>query len=102
VPISDADVRTHEEIGKAAEVYGIVEAPPGISLEGKRISLAIFGPGFYRLHQSAEPGRTGGFDIKNLPPGNFTISLPPWDVDESICVKKAIWGGVITLRGNLR
>jgi hypothetical protein len=93
VRISDSDVRADVEIGHAAEVYGVVETSPGISLEGKRISLANFGPGFYLLHESSELDRTGRFDIKNIPPGNFTISLSRWGGDESIYVKKAICGG---------
>jgi len=91
--VSDSDVRADVEIGQAAEIHGTVEAPPGVSLRGKRISLAIFGPGFYLLHRSSELDPTGRFEIKNIPPGNFTLSLSQWGADESIYVNKAMCGG---------
>jgi hypothetical protein len=91
--ISDSDVRADIEIGHAAEVSGTVDAPPEVSLRGKRISLAIFGPGFYLLYQSSELDQTGRFDIKNIPPGDFTISLSDWGGDESVYMKKAVCGG---------
>lgn len=93
VHISDADVHTNVEVGHAAEVYGKVEAPPEVSLRGKRIELAIFGPGFYLLHQSAELDRTGRFTIRNIPPGVFTFSLSASDSEESVYVKKAVCSG---------
>jgi hypothetical protein len=93
IHISDADVHADVEIGHAAEVYGTVQAPPEVPLRGKRIQLAIFGPGFYLLHQSSELDRTGHFDIKTIPPGVFTFSLSASERDESIYVKKAVCDG---------
>jgi hypothetical protein len=86
-------VHTDVEVGHAAEVYGKVEAPPDVALRGKRIELAIFGPGFYLTHQSAELDRTGRFTISNIPPGVFTFSLSASDSDESVYVKKAVSSG---------
>lgn len=93
VHISDADVHADVEIGHAAEVYGKVDVPPEVSLRGKRIQLATFGPGFYLLHQSSELDRTGRFDIRTVPPGIFTFSLSNSEGDESVYVKKAVCGG---------
>jgi Carboxypeptidase regulatory-like domain len=91
--VSDSDVRADVEIGQAAEIRGTVKAPPGVSLRGRRISAAIFGPGFYLLHQSSELDPTGRFDIKNIPPGDFTLSLSQRGGDESIYLSKAMCGG---------
>jgi len=93
IHISDADVHADLEIGHSAEVYGKVEAPPEVPLQGKRIQLAIFGPGFYLLHQSSELDRTGRFDIKTIPPGVFTFSLSASEKDEAIYVKQALCNG---------
>jgi hypothetical protein len=93
VYISDADVHTTVEVGHAAEVYGKVETPPEVALRGKRIELAIFGPGFYLLYQSAELDRTGRFTIRNIPPGVFTFSLSASDSDQSVYLKKAVCNG---------
>ena len=93
IHISDGDVHADVEIGHAAEVYGKVEAPPEVPVRGKRIQLAIFGPGFYLLHQSSELDGTGRFAIKTIPPGIFTFSLSATEGDESIYVKKAVCGG---------
>jgi len=93
VHISDADVHADVEVGHAAGVYGKVKAPPEVPLRGKRIELAIFGPGFYLLHQSSELDSTGRFDIRNIPPGVFTFSLSTSNGDESIYVKKAVCDG---------
>lgn len=93
IHISDANVNADVEIGHAAEVYGKVEASPEVPVRGERIQLAIFGPGFYLLHQSSELDRTGRFDIKTIPPGVFTFSLSASEGDESIYVKKAVCDG---------
>lgn len=93
IHISDADVHADVEAGHAAEVYGKAEAPPEVPLRGKRIQLAIFGPGFYLLHQSDELDSTGRFQIKMIPPGVFTFSLSGSGSDESVYVKKATCNG---------
>ncbi len=95
VHIADGNVLANVEIGHAAEVYGTVEAPPDVSLQGERVSLDNFGPGFGLLHPSPELDSTGRFDIKNVPPGNFTFSVLNKNERpiESVYVKKAICGG---------
>lgn len=90
--IVDSDVRANIEIGRAAEIHGKVEAPPGLSVAGKEIALQTFGPGFYLLHPGTI-GSTGQFDIKNAPPGEFTFTLLGRGKDESVYIKKAICGG---------
>jgi Carboxypeptidase regulatory-like domain len=93
--IADGNVSANVEIGHAAEIYGTVEAPPGASLLGERVSLYNFGPGFGLLHPSPELDSTGRFDIKNVPPGNFTFSVLNKNARslESVYVKKAVCGG---------
>jgi hypothetical protein len=93
VHIADGNVLANVEIGHAAEVFGTIEAPPEISLQGERVSLDKFGPGFGLLYPSAELDNTGRFDIKNVPPGDFTFSLLDRHDDESVYVKKAMCGG---------
>jgi Carboxypeptidase regulatory-like domain len=95
VHIADGNVLANVEIGHAAEVYGTVEAPPDVSLQGERVSLDNFGPGFGLLHPSSELDSTGRFDIKNVPTGNFTFSVLNKNQRpiESLYVKKAICGG---------
>jgi hypothetical protein len=95
VHIADGNVLANVEIGHAAEVYGTVEAPPEVSLQGERVSLDNFGPGFGLLHPSPELDSTGRFDVKNVPPGNFTFSVLNKNQRpiESVYVKKAICGG---------
>jgi len=93
VHIADGNVLANVEIGHAAEVYGTVEAPPGVSFRGEQVSLDKFGPGFGLLYPSAELDNTGRFDIKNVPPGDFTFSLLDRRDDESVYVKKAMCGG---------
>ena len=93
IHVADADVHADVEIGHAAEVYGKVEAPADVSLQGKKIELAIFGPGFYLLHQSEALDRTGRFHIKTIPPGVFTFSLATPASDQSFYVKKASCNG---------
>lgn len=88
VRIVDSDVRADIEIGRAAGVSGKVETPRGLSLVGKEITLQTFGPGFYLLH-SAAIDSGGHFDIRNIPPGEFTFSISNADA----YVKKAICNG---------
>jgi hypothetical protein len=92
VHIVDSDVRANIEIGRGIEVRGKVEAPQGLSLAGKEITLETFGPGFYLLHPGTiDPA--GQFDIKNTPPGEFTFVLRGGGKDESVYVKRAICSG---------
>ena len=93
VHIADGNVLANVEIGHAAEVFGTIEAPPGVSFRGEQVSLDKFGPGFGLLYPSAELDNTGRFDIKNVPPGDFTFSLLDRHDDESVYVKKAMCGG---------
>ncbi len=95
VHIADGNVLANVEIGRAAEVYGTVEALSGVSLQGERVSLDTFGDGMGLLHPSLELDSIGRFDIKNVPPGNFTFSVLNKNERpvESVYVKKAICGG---------
>jgi len=92
VHIVDSDVRANVEIGRAIEVQGKAEAPQGVSLAGKEITLQTFGPGFYLLHPGTIDAK-GQFDIKGIPPGEFTFSLRGWGREEPVYVKKAICSG---------
>jgi uncharacterized protein (DUF2141 family) len=89
--IADGDVRANVQLGDAAGIRGTIEAPRGISLSGRRIILQTFGPGFYLLHPSSELGAGGQFEIKDVPPGDFTFSIS--GADKSVYVKKAICNG---------
>ena len=91
VHIADGDARADVALGQAAVVHGTIEAPQGVSLSGKRITLWTFGPGFYLLHQSSELGANRHFEIKDIPPGDFTFSVSGGD--ESVYVKKALCDG---------
>lgn len=92
VGIVDSDVSANVEIGRVAEVRGKVEAPQGLSMAGKEIALQSFGPGFYLLHPGTVSS-AGQFDIKNAPPGEFTLTLLGRGKDESVYIKKAICSG---------
>ena len=93
VRVVDSNVHANIEVGHAAEVRGSVEAPQGLSLAGKRITLEIFGSGFYLLHQAPgiEPG--GRFVITNIPPGEFIFTVFDAQGEQSSYVKKAICNG---------
>jgi protocatechuate 3,4-dioxygenase beta subunit len=69
VRLVDSNVRATIEIGRASEVRGRVEDPPGFSLLGKRIILQTIGSSYY----SSDIGSDGRFDIGNVPPGEYTF-----------------------------
>jgi hypothetical protein len=73
IQVVNADVRATFELGRAGEVRGKVGAPQGFSVEGRRIVLESTGMSIY----PAGVDSTGRFDIRNLPPGEYTFSL--WD-----------------------
>jgi hypothetical protein len=89
----DSNVNADIEIGRAAEVRGSVEMPPGLSPAGKRITLETFWSGFHLLHQAQGIDAGGRFVITNMPPGEFTFTVSDAQREESVYVKKAICGG---------
>jgi uncharacterized protein (DUF2141 family) len=90
VRVVDSNVRANIEVGRAAEVRGSVEAPQGLSVAGKRITLETFGSGFYLLYQAPGIDPSGRFVISNIPPGEFIFTGSDAQWEESAYVKKAI------------
>jgi hypothetical protein len=93
IRVVDSNVNADIEIGRAAEVRGSVEMPPGLSPAGKRITLETFWSGFHLLHQAPGIDAGGRFVITNMPPGEFTFTVSDAHGEESVYVKKAICGG---------
>jgi Carboxypeptidase regulatory-like domain len=93
VRVVDSNVHANIEVGRAAEVHGSVEAPQGLSLAGKRITLETFGSGFYLLYQAPGVDPGGRFVITNIPPGDFIFTVSDAQGEESAYVKKAICNG---------
>jgi hypothetical protein len=93
VRVVDSNVNTDIEIGRAAEVRGSVEGPPGLSLAGKRITLETFWSGFHLLHEAPGIDAGGRFVITNMPPGEFTFTVSDTQGEESAYVKQATCGG---------
>ena len=93
VRVVDSNVNADIEIGRAAEVRGSVETPPGLSLAGKQITLETFWSGFHLLHRAPGIDAGGRFVITNIPPGEFTFTVSGAQGEESAYVKKAICGG---------
>jgi hypothetical protein len=93
VRIVDSNVRADIEIGRAAEVHGRVQGSERFSVTGKKITLEIFGSGFYLLHQSPPLDASGRFAISSLPPGEYTFAIYNRPGEPSIYIKKAVCGG---------
>jgi carboxypeptidase family protein len=93
VHIVDSNVHADVEVGRAAQVQGRVQSPEGLSVTGKKITLEIFGSGFYLLHQSPQLDASGRFAISNLPPGEYTFAIYNRPSERSIYIKKADCGG---------
>jgi hypothetical protein len=93
VRVVDSNVHADIDLGRAAEVHGSVEAPQGLSLAGKRITVENFGPGFYLLHESPGVDSGGRFVITNIPPGEFIFTVSDARGEESTYVKRAICNG---------
>jgi hypothetical protein len=93
VRVVASNVHANIEVGRAAEVHGHVDAPQGLSLVGKRITLETFGSGFYLLHQAPGIDPGGRFVITNIPPGEFMFTVFDAQGQESSYVKKAICKG---------
>src|SRR5208282_5672410 len=93
VRVVDSNVHANIEVGRAAEVRGSVEAPQGLSLAGKRITLETFGSGFYLLYQAPGVDPGGRFVITNIPPGEFIFTVSDAQGEESAYVKKATCNG---------
>jgi len=90
VRVVDSNVHANIEVGRAAEVRGSVDAPQGLSLAGKRITLETFGSGFYLLHEAPGLDSGGRFAILNVPPGEFFFTVSDAQGEESAYVKTAI------------
>ncbi len=71
VRVVDSDVRADIQIGRAGEVRGKVDAPAGFPFAGKQIILQTTGSRYY----PSDLDSTGRFDVRNAPPGEYTISL---------------------------
>lgn len=93
VRIVGSNVRTNIEVGRAAEVHGRVQGSQGPAVTGKKITLEIFGSGFYLLHQSPPLEASGRFVITNLPPGEYTFAIYNRPSEQPIYIKKAVCGG---------
>jgi carboxypeptidase family protein len=93
VRIVDSNVRANIEVGRAAEVRGRAQGSQGLSVTGQKITLEIFGSGFYLLHQSPGLDASGRFAIPNLPPGDYTFAIYNRPSEQSIYIKKAVCGG---------
>jgi len=93
VRVVDSNLHANIEVGRAAEVRGSVEAPQGLSLAGKRITLETFASGFYLLHESPAIDPSGRFVITNIPPGEFIFTVSDAQGEGSAYVKKAICNG---------
>jgi uncharacterized protein (DUF2141 family) len=93
VRVVDSNVRANIEVGRAAEVHGTVQAPQGLPVTGKQITLETFGSGFYLLHQSPALRAAGPFTITNLPPGEYALTVSDRTGDQSVYVKKAVCSG---------
>ncbi|MFY9527273.1 MAG: carboxypeptidase-like regulatory domain-containing protein, partial [Candidatus Acidiferrales bacterium] len=90
VRIVDSDVRANIEIGRASEVRGKLTAPEGFSLAGKQVILETRG---MRLYPS-DIGASGAFDIRNVAPGEYTLSISDTgDAAESSYLKRALCSG---------
>jgi len=93
VRLVDSNLQANIEVGRAAEVQGSVEAPKGLSLAGKHVTLETFGPGFYLLHEAPGVDPGGRFVITNIPPGEFIFTVADAQGEESVYVKEAICEG---------
>ncbi len=90
VRMVDSDVHVNLQVGQAAEVRGRVEGPAEITLAGQQIILQANGGSY---HPSAID-RGGHFDIVNLPPGDYTVSMTePNAVAEPTYIKRALCSG---------
>jgi len=93
VRVVDSNVHADIEVGRAAEVRGRVEAPHGLSLADKGITLETFASGFYLLYQTPGIDPNGQFVITNMPPGEFIFTVSEAQWEKSAYVKKAICNG---------
>ena len=93
VRIVDSNVHANIEVGRAAEVHGRVQPSQRFAVTGKKITLEIFGWGFYLLHQSSPLEASGRFVIANLPPGEYTFAIYNQPSEQPIYIKKAVCGG---------
>jgi hypothetical protein len=90
VRIVDSNVRAIIEVGRATEVRGKVEAPSGLSLAGKQITLESNSSVYHPSDISA----AGQFDIGNVPPGEYTLAaMDSRAAEELTYVKKARCAG---------
>jgi hypothetical protein len=73
VRVFDADVSANIEIGSAAEVRGkaVLEDPQGSSFAGLKIILETRGRAIFPSPFDS----SGRFNIRNIPPGQYTFSL---------------------------
>ena len=80
-------MRTSIELGRAGAVRGRLAGPRALSLGAARIVLESSGMSTY----SADLDSTGGFDIRNLPPGEYTFSLWANGVRQSSYYLRRVW-----------
>ncbi|HEV8385359.1 MAG TPA: carboxypeptidase-like regulatory domain-containing protein [Candidatus Acidoferrales bacterium] len=71
VRIVDSDVHAEIQIGRAGEMRGTVDAPPGFSFSGKEVILESSDMRYFPGDLDA----AGRFDLRNVPPGEYTISI---------------------------
>jgi hypothetical protein len=90
IRVVDSNVHANIDVGRAAEVHGSVEAPQGLLLAGKLITLETLWSGFYLLREAPFINPGGRFVITNIPPGEFFFTVSDAQGEESAYVKKAI------------
>jgi carboxypeptidase family protein len=71
IQVVNADVHATIELGRAGEVRGRIAEAQRLSSEGRRIVLESTGMSIY----PADVDATGRFDVRNLPPGEYTFAL---------------------------
>ena len=91
VRIVDSNEHLTIQIGRAIEVRGKVEAPQSYSLQGTKIALQTFGPGFYLLHEGAVDS-SARFVIPNVAPGENMFALLDGDRNP-VYIKEAVCSG---------
>ncbi len=90
VRIVDSDVRADIQIGRAGQLHGIADAPPSFPFAGKAIILE----GNDMRYFPADLDPAGRFVARNVPPGDYTISiLDKKSLSQFSYVKQAMCAG---------
>jgi len=71
VHVANSNVRADIQAGRAGRVRGKVQAPDGFSFAGKSVALQTEGITYF----PAPVDSAGMFEVRNVPPGNYTFAL---------------------------